>query len=195
MNIDAKEIKRKLKIYERNFKKDPDYRDGTGSRFLMGPYYLCLDDLEGAVSHYAWFWNKFSDSIDEPFHALGRIVTELRQEHEQNAQSLLKRLYAANPYLLSHILKMDIKGMEIPSHSSWEDKPYITNAPKELYSYLSCEEIGWFKQAWVEKEFSEFVEAYNNIQRALKNEPVGMVKIYRVLKPRENKKNTESGKI
>jgi len=173
MDIDLKKLQSKLRSYERKFRKSPNDRDGSGVRFLMGPYYLCLKDLEGAISHYEWFWATYSDSIDEPFHALGRIITELRQGHESIAQSLLKRLYASNPYLIPYIFDVDLKGVEIPGHSNWEEKPYITNAPIELYSYVSSGEIEWFRRQWCAREFSVFVKAYNNLQFALEDEPVG----------------------
>lgn len=173
MDIDLKKIRARLRSYERKFKKDPENRDGGGVRFLMGPYYLCLGDLEGAVSHYEWFWSVFSDSIDEPFHALGRVITELRQGHEQNAVSLLKRVYSANPYLLPFLLHMDIDTMDVHGHSNWEEKPYIFAAPEELYSYISEGERAWIRRIWDSQEFSDFVRTYNTLQDCLKTEPIG----------------------
>ena len=173
MDIDLKKLQSKLRSYERKFRKSPNDRDGSGVRFLMGPYYLCLNDLEGAISHYEWFWDTYSDSIDEPFHALGRIITELRQSNESNAQSLLKRLYAANPYLIPYILDIDLTDIKIPGHSNWEEKPYITTAPIELYSYVSPAEIEWFRRQWNASEFSAFVKEYNDLLFALEDEPVG----------------------
>ena len=169
--VDLKKIRTKLRSYERKFRESPHDRDGSGVRFLMGPYYLCLNNLEGAIVHYDWFWDTYPDSIDEPFHTLGQIITKLRHGQEEGAQSLLKRLYASNPYLLPHILDIDLGNIEIPGASNWEEN--VLNAPKELYSYLSPEEIKWLRGIWSESDFSAFVRAYNNIQLALKGEPIG----------------------
>jgi hypothetical protein len=171
--IDLKRIRTKLRSYERKFRESPHYRDGSGVRFLMGPYYLCLNDLDGAIAHYDWFWNTYPDSIDEPFHTLGQVITKFRQGQGENSHSLLKRLYASNPYLLPHILDIDLGNIIIPGSSNWEERPYVLNAPKELYSYLSPEEIEWLRSIWNESNFSAFVKAYNNIQLCLKGEPAG----------------------
>lgn len=171
MPIDLKKIRTKLRSYERKFREFPHDRDGSGVRFLMGPYYLCLNNLEGAIAHYDWFWDTYPDSIDEPFHTLGQVITKSRQGQGENSRSLLKRLYASNPYLLPHILDIDLGTITIPGSSNWEEKPYVLNAPKELYSYLSPDEIEWLRDIWNESSFSAFVRAYNNIQQALKGEP------------------------
>ena len=171
--IDLKKIRTKLHSYERKFKGSPHDRDGSGVRFLMGPYYLCLNDLDGAIDHYDWFWNTYPDSTDEPFHTLGQVITEFRQGHRDISQSLLKRLYTSNPYLLPHILDIDIGNIIIPGFSNWEERPYVLNAPKELSSYLLPEEIEWLRGIWNKTDFSNFVRAYNNIQHAIKGEPIG----------------------
>jgi len=83
MPIDLKKIRTKLRSYEHKFTESPHDRDVSGVRFLMGPYYLCLNKLEGAIAHYDWFGGAYPDSIDEPFHTLGQVITKFRQGQEK----------------------------------------------------------------------------------------------------------------
>ena len=63
---EPKKIRALIRRIQRKFKKDPDYRDGSGSRFLIGPLHLLLGDVAGTLKHYSWFEDKVPDSSDEP---------------------------------------------------------------------------------------------------------------------------------
>ena len=51
---DPKKLKSRIRSYERSLKQDP-MDDGYGKRYLLGPMYLLLGDVDGALRHYAWF--------------------------------------------------------------------------------------------------------------------------------------------
>ncbi len=60
---DPKKTRAKIKRYERLLKKEYEehgfYRDGYGKRYLLGPLYMLMGDIEGAVSFYDWFEKTF----------------------------------------------------------------------------------------------------------------------------------------
>lgn len=170
--MDLKKIKTRLKRYERKF-KDPEYRDGSGTRFLMGPYYLFLDDVQGAADHYQWFSKLFEDSTDEPFHALGWAITELRSDHNDEALYRLRRAHAANVYLIPYILNIPHEEPDIRRFSNWQDDDYITGAPEELLNFCSENDLVWLRSVWKEAAFKGFVGKYRDLQVQVSKEQVG----------------------
>jgi hypothetical protein len=65
---DAKKIKERIRRYERALEQEKrrlgNHRDGSGKRFLLGPLYMILGDLEGALKSFAWFEATFPDGAD-----------------------------------------------------------------------------------------------------------------------------------
>ena len=77
---DPKKIRERIRRYERNLRKR-DNRDGSGSRYLLGPLYLLLDDTEGALAHYKWFARRFDDDGGEPFHRFSWVLALHRADN------------------------------------------------------------------------------------------------------------------
>ena len=49
---EQKKIRTRINRYERNFKsRHPLFDGGGGTRFILGPLYLLIDDLEGTLKH------------------------------------------------------------------------------------------------------------------------------------------------
>ncbi len=170
--MDIKKIQSRLKTYERKF-KDPEYHDGSGTRFLMGPYYLFLNDLQGAAGHYQWFSKLFEDSTDEPFHALGWAITELRLGHIDEAIYRLRQAYAANVYLIPYILNIPHEEPDIRRFSNWEDADYINCVREEVLHFCSESDLAWLRSVWEEASFKDFVDKYRSLQIQISNEGVG----------------------
>ena len=53
---DPKKINERIRRYERSLKKEKSkygcYDDGAGKRYILGPLYLYLGNIEGAVKSY-----------------------------------------------------------------------------------------------------------------------------------------------
>ena len=59
---DPKKIKQRIRRYERSLRKDDSMRglrDGYGKRFLLGPLYLMLGNVQDTLDHYEWYQNKY----------------------------------------------------------------------------------------------------------------------------------------
>ncbi len=170
--MDLKKIQIRLKTYERKF-KDPEYRDGSGTRFLMGPYYLLLNDVQAAAAHYQWFSKLFEDSSDEAFHTLGWAITKLRLGHTDEALYRLRRAYAANVYLIPYILNIPHEEPDIRRFSNWQDADYIAGAPEELLNFCSESDLAWLRSVWKGTSFKDFVCKYRDLQVQVSKEDAG----------------------
>ena len=59
-----RKIKERIKRYEddlhKEFKKFRYISDGSGKRYMIGPMYLLLGDVSGAIKSFEWFEKNFS---------------------------------------------------------------------------------------------------------------------------------------
>ena len=96
---DPKKIKTRIRTYERSLTHDLD--DGAGKRYLLGPMYLLLNDVEGALKHFAWFDKVFSDDSGEPYQYLCWTLALFKAGKTADAKRKLKQTMFEN-LSLSH---------------------------------------------------------------------------------------------
>ena len=61
---DPKKIRARIRRYERKLQQEKTefgcYSDGAGKRYLLGPLYLLMGDLQGAIESFWWFSSRNS---------------------------------------------------------------------------------------------------------------------------------------
>lgn len=170
---DPKKIRERINRYERNLRKR-DNRDGSGSRYLLGPLYLLLDDTEGALAHYKWFARKFHDDGGEPFHRLCWALTLCRAGKQKGAALRLRDAHFQNVYLIPAVLGIPHgQPSGLRRGSNWEDEDYLSRAPSAFLTMWRPEEKQWLQSVWDSAGFREFVQAHIDIMRQLSEEPAG----------------------
>lgn len=170
---DPKKIRERIRRYERNLRKR-DNRDGSGSRYLLGPLYLLLDDTEGAIAHYKWFARRFHDDGGEPFHRLCWALAMYRAGKQKGAAQRLRNAHFQNVYLIPAILGIphgQPSGLRCGSNR--QDEDYIACAPPAFLTLWRAEERAWLQSIWDSADFRGFVQAHIGIMRQLSGEPVG----------------------
>ncbi len=145
---EPKKIRALIRRIERSFEKDPNYRDGSGSRFLLGPLHLLLGDVAGALKHYIWFEDKFPDSSDEPSDAHCWALTMWRANRPEEALFRLRRAHLANPYLIPAILGLPHGQPEVWRGSNWEAEDYVAESPPEFINLWQPDEKLWLRSVW-----------------------------------------------
>lgn len=180
MAIDPKELKKaktKISRYEKNFKRaQPFFDDGGGTRFLLGPLYLLVDDIQGAVKHYKWFARKYSDSIDEPLHTLCRAVTFFRTGKTKEAEHFFRRAHLANTYLIVSLIGVPFYELQVRKSWMWDTKEYVLGLDPQFLNIFLESDLNWFRENWNQKEFQEFVKLHITLVEKLDKEPVGPVR-------------------
>jgi hypothetical protein len=170
---EPKKIRAAISRYERNFKKR-DYRDGSGSRFLLGPFYMMVGDVDGALAHYKWFDKKFPESSDEPFHVLYRCLAYHRAGEEEKAELAARRTYLANPYMIPYLLDLPhSQPAGIRRSSNWEEEAFVTAAPTELFSPWTQKDRAWLATFWNSERMKELVQRHIEIEAAFNSEHSG----------------------
>jgi hypothetical protein len=170
---DPRKVRARIRRYESKL-KSRHYRDGGGTRFLIGPLYLLLDDTDGALAHYRWFDRKFPDSMDEPFHALSRMLAMLRaKEPEDELHYRLRRAHIANPYFIPALLGIAHGQPDVRRGCNWRDEEYLLDGPQEFLRVWRPEEKAWLRSVWESPAFVEFVRTHISIVSQLAEAPVG----------------------
>jgi hypothetical protein len=62
-----KRIREQIRRYERALKKELNEgfgRDGCGKRYLLGPLYMLVGDVDGALASFDWYENTYPVNAD-----------------------------------------------------------------------------------------------------------------------------------
>ena len=176
MPEDPKRIKQRISRYQRELDKEKragGIRDGAGKRYLLGPLYLLLDDVDGALASYTWFQRTFPDDMGEPFHYLCWALALYRSGEIQKAAHKLAQTWFRNPYLIARLLDIEQPTLEIWHGSNWEEPAYVAEGPAELFDLWDEEAVAWARSVYQQGWFEQMRVKYLEIKRRLKDEPVG----------------------
>jgi len=104
---DPKKIKERIRRYERALKAEirtfGALDDSAGKRYLLGPLYMLLGDIPGAMKPFASFDQTCPDDTGEPFQYLCWSLALYRSGKLEAASKKLRRTMLMNLYLLPHL--------------------------------------------------------------------------------------------
>ncbi len=170
-------IKRRISSYERKLRQEQMQRgtisDGYGKRYLIGPLYLVLGDLQGAIAAFEWFAETFPDDIGEPFHNLCWALALYRSGDVSGATLKLREAMISNVYMIPRLLGMEQGDLHLWHGSNWEQKPYLQYAPDEIWSLWDEEALDWARETYTSEEFRRVRAKYISLSEELKTKPTG----------------------
>ena len=164
---DPKKIRQRIRSYERKLQAEKQTHgqvmDGGGRRYLIGPLYLLLGDLEGAVKAFAWFDKEFPDDGGEPGHLLCWALALHRAGQEEKASGKLREAMLLNLYLLPHLLGIKTEPLAIWHGSNMAEKDYLEWIPPEFFALWDEEALAWAKRLYGNREFQAVEARYIEI--------------------------------
>ena len=104
---DPGRIRDRIRRYERALRKELDTgygRDGYGKRYLLGPLYMLLDDLDGALVSFDWDAAAYPDDGGEPYRYLTWALALFRGGRPPEAVQKLYPIMLQNVYLVPVVL-------------------------------------------------------------------------------------------
>ncbi|GIV76293.1 MAG: hypothetical protein KatS3mg050_0687 [Litorilinea sp.] len=174
---DPKRIRERIKRYERDLASEKrrfgGYDDSTGKRYLLGPLYLLLGDVDGARKSFAWFQRTFPEDMGEPFQYLCWTLALYRVGDHDNAAKKLVQTWFQNRYLVSRLLGRDEQQPAIQHSTNWEQPEYVEHGPSELLDLWGESALLWARDVYETAWFKEVRATYLEIERRLESEPVG----------------------
>lgn len=174
---EPKKIKANINRYERELRKEYEtYRlisDGYGKRYLLGPLYLLLGDITGAIKSFAWFEQTFPDDMGEPFHTFCWALVLYRTGDMTGASSKLLQTMLSNLYLLPQLLGRRQPLLNIWHGSNICEKEYLQIIPPEMWKLWDAGALEWAQLQYDSAEFDRIRRKYIEINGQLLTEPVG----------------------
>ena len=174
---EPKKIRDRITRYKRELRKEYEKHgsisDDGGKRYLLGPLYMILGDLPGAIRSFEWFEQEFSDDMGEPFHFLCWTLALYRTGDVDGAARKLRRTMLSNLYLIPHLLGAEQETLDIWHGSNIEQKDYIQYAPPEIWGLWDQQALQWANETFHSAEFDQVRTRYIEINKRLKTEPVG----------------------
>jgi tetratricopeptide (TPR) repeat protein len=174
---DPKKIRAQITRYERELRREYDAHrfisDDYGKRYLLGPLYLLLGDLAGAVKSYAWFERMFPDDMGAPEHFLCWALALYRAGDKAGAAQKLLRAMLSNLYLLPRLFGVKQSHLDIWYSTNLEDEGYLKTIEPVLWELWDAEALQWARMQYESATFKRVRQRYIEIYKQLQTEPVG----------------------
>ncbi len=168
---DKQKIRSRLRSYERKLQKEKKeygfYRDGAGKRYQVGPHYMLLGDLDGALAAFQWFDREFDDDVGVPEHFLCWSLALHRAGNEIGAAKKLRQTMFSNLYLVPRLLGSPIAELDIWHGSSDAELSHAEYVPKAYLQLWTKEERDWAEALYYSPGFQSARERFVEISRAL----------------------------
>ena len=174
---EPKKIRARITRYERELRKERDkfgyISDGYGKRYLLGPLYLLMGDVEGAVKSFYCFEQTFPDDVGEPVHFLCWTLALYRSGDTAQAAQRLRQTMLSNLYLIPHLLDRDQDELDIWHSTNYEQKEFLEYVPPEIWALWDGPALRWAQEMYDSPEFRRIRTRYIEIHEQLKSEPRG----------------------
>jgi hypothetical protein len=171
------QLKTRIRRYEQALRRELEqlgaYDDSSGRRYLLGPLYLQLGDLAGALRSFAWFQQAFPDDSGEPFHLLCWALALYRSGNLGAATHKLRQAMLSNLYLIPHLLGEKQRRLDIWHGTNWAEPDYLLDAPPEFLRLWDGPALAWARTTYHSPEFARVRVRTIEIFEQLKHEPRG----------------------
>jgi hypothetical protein len=174
---DSKNIRTRIRSYERALRREQErfgfIRDGAGKRYRLGPLYVLMDDIEGALRSFAWFAKTFPDDSGEPVHSLCWTLALYRAGQMEQAAAKLCQTMLSNLYLIPRLLGRDHEVIDMWHPSNVSERHYVDSLPNELFAVWKPLAREWVRTVYDSESMRQVRDRYIAIYTQLKAEPPG----------------------
>ncbi len=173
---DPKRIRERIRRYERALKRELEAGyggDGYGKRYLLGPLYMLLGDVDGALASFDWYVDAYPDDGGEPYQYLTWALALFRGDCRQEALNKLYQTMLENLYLVPFLLGQNPQPFDVWHGSNLEWIEYAVAVPQELLSLWDEVALQWAREVSEHPAVAQRVARYVAIHRELKSEPRG----------------------
>jgi hypothetical protein len=174
---EPKKIRARITRYERELCKEYEMngfiRDGYGKRYLLGPLYLLLGDLAGAIKSFEWFEEMFPRDMGEPVHSLCWTLALYRAGNIAGASHRFVQTMLSNLYLIPHLIGLEQDELDIWHGSNLAEKEYLEYIPPEISALWGASALQWAQEMYDNPKVGQIRARYIEIVEQLKSEPPG----------------------
>ena len=169
---DRKKIRERIRRYERTLRKEYEtlgaFDDSYGKRYLLGPLYLLMDDLEGALKSFAWFEENFPDDSSYPMHYLCWTLALYRSSDLGAAKRKLRETMLLNLYLVPRLLGIEQDEIDMWHGTNIAWKEHLEYIPPEIFNLWDDNARQWVRQTYFADDMrlvrDRFIEIHHQLQ-------------------------------
>ena len=173
---EPRRIRDRIRRYERALQRELDTgygTDGYGKRYLLGPLYMLLGDVDGALASFDWYVDAYPDDGGEPYQYLTWALALFRGGRRTEAVHTLCHTMLQNVYLVPFVLGYHPRRLDIWHGSNWEWPEYAGEVPQALLNLWDDVALQWAREVSEHPTVTAKVARYIEIHRKLKDEPRG----------------------
>ncbi len=171
-----KAIRERIRRYERALKKELQTGyggDGYGKRYLLGPLYMLLGDVDGALASFDWYEKAYPDDVGDPYQYLTWALALYKGGQKREAFNKLYATMLENLYLVPLVLKQTPQPLDIWHGSNLAETDYAMSIPQELLELWDDEARQWAQGVSEHPAVVDRIARWVEIHRKLKAEPLG----------------------
>ena len=143
---DPKRIRERIRRYERALKRELEGGyggDGYGKRYLLGPLYMLMGDVEGALASFDWYEDTYPGDGGDPYQYLTWALALFRGDRRQEAFNKLYQTMLENLYLVPFLLGSNPQPLHIWHGSNLKWIEYALEVPQELLNLWDDDALQW----------------------------------------------------
>ncbi len=175
---DHKKLRARIRSYERKLEKEKEEfgfcRDGSGKRYLLGPLYMLMGDIDGAIKSFKWFKTAFPEDIGEPYQCLCWTLALYKINNINEAKKKALETIFQNLYLIPHLLQIKQDEYKMWHGSNWAEIEYAEYLPAEFIDLWDEKALEWLKQFYHDNKTQEIIKEYVILNTKLNDLPPGI---------------------
>ncbi len=161
---DHKKLRARIRSYERKLEKEKEEfgfcRDGSGKRYLLGPLYMLMGDIDGAIKSFKWFEAAFPDDTGEPYQYLCWILALYKINDIKEAKKKALETIFQNLYLIPHLLQIKQEEYKMWHSSNLAEIEHAEYLPAEFIDLWDEKALEWLKQFYHDNKTQEIIKEY-----------------------------------
>ncbi len=174
---ETKKRKDKLRRYERLLAKEKAmygaYDDSSGKRYALGPLYMLLGDVEGALKSFAWFDFEFPDDCGDMGQYVCWALALHRAGRIDEAERKLRQAMLLRPTVFARVFGQPWAALSVDEAGDAMDADEAEQISAEYMGIWSAVELAWAVDRYRGAEFMAVRDRYAEIERLLRHEPRG----------------------
>ena len=149
------------------------HHDGKGLRYLPPEHFIKLKDYKSGLRYLRWFDRAFPDDCGYPIFLFEWTIILFMAGKTQEAEKKAIETFFSNTYLFDKFLGKEFLQFDKWESSGWEQSSLTkyfnySKSDAELYNF-----VVWLESFLTSKKFYKIANEFIEIDKQLKNEPVG----------------------
>ena len=149
------------------------YHDGQGIRYIIPEQFIKIKDYKGGLRYLTWFDKNFQDDAGYPVFLFEWTFILFKCDKLIKAEQKAHGTFFSNTYLFDKFLGKDSLQLEKNESSNWENESLVENFTYTNKDTEFIEFASWLEKVLSSRRFLDKANEFIDIERQVKNEPVG----------------------